>query len=295
MTKENRLLANFKNFLIFAGPTTFIFLAVVILPFLYGIYLTFTNWDGLASSHSFVGLGNYRAALADAEFWTSFRLTAKYVFFSVILVNGIAFLLAFWLTSGMKGQSFFRAGFFAPNLIGGIILGFIWRYVIFTTGLVFVGEKLGIPFLSTSWLGDPDRALWTMIIGVVWQSSGYMMVIYIAGFMNLPKELLEAASIDGANGWMRLKSIVLPLMIPSFIICIFLSLSRGFMVYDINLALTQGEPFDSTRLIAMHVYRKAFLSQQYGTGQAEAFFLFLIIAGISLAQVYFGKKLEVEA
>jgi raffinose/stachyose/melibiose transport system permease protein len=122
-----------------------------------------------------------------------------------------------------------------------------------------------------------------------------MMVIYISGFMNIPKELLEACSIDGANGFVRLKTIILPLMVPSFIVCVFLTLQRGFMVYDINLSLTQGGPFKSTQLVSMHVYEKAFLSQQYGIGQAEAFFLFLMVAAVTITQVYFSKKLEVEA
>jgi raffinose/stachyose/melibiose transport system permease protein len=294
MNQSKSFLTNLKTYLVFAGPTTFIFLSVIILPFLYGIYLTFTNWDGIAATHSFVGFCNYASVLTDVTFWSSFFLTVKYVLFTVILINLIAFLLAYVLTGGIKGQNLFRSGFFVPNLIGGIVLGYIWNFM-FSNVMVYIGKKFNILGFTTSWLGDPDKALWALIIGTVWQYSGYMMVIYIAGFMNLPKEILEAASIDGANGLIRIKKIILPLMVPSFIICIFLSLSRGFMVYDVNLALTQGGPFDSTRLIAMHVYRKAFLSQQYGSGQAEAYFLFLMVAVATVVQVYFSKKLEVEA
>lgn len=294
MNKENRVLDNIKTYLIFAGPTTFIFFTVMILPFLFGIYLTFTNWDGLSKINNFIGFKNYAVVFSDKGFWTSFLLTLKYVFFTVVFINVIAFFLAFILTRGVKAQTFFRAGFFVPNLIGGIVLGLMWKFI-FSNALVYIGAKYSIPFFETSWLGDPDKAFWALIIGAVWQYSGYMMIIYISGFMSIPKELLEASSIDGANGFRRLKAVTLPLMVPSFIISVFLSLQRGFMVYDINLSLTQGGPFKSTQLISMHVYEKAFLSQQYGVGQSEAFLLFLIVAVITITQVYFSKKLEVEA
>ena len=294
MNKKNRILDNIKTYLVFAGPTTFIFFTVMILPFLFGIYLTFTNWDGVSKTLNFIGLKNYAVVFADKVFWTSFLLTLKYVFFTVIFINVIAFLLAFILTSGVRGQNFFRAGFFVPNLIGGIVLGLMWRFI-FSNALVYIGKKYGIQIFEASWLGNPNKAFWALVIGTVWQYSGYMMVIYISGFMNIPKELLEAYSIDGANGFVRLKTIILPLMVPSFIVCVFLTLQRGFMVYDINLSLTQGGPFKSTQLVSMHVYEKAFLSQQYGIGQAEAFFLFLMVAAVTITQVYFSKKLEVEA
>ena len=194
----------------------------------------------------------------------------------------------------MKGQNFYRAGFFTPNLIGGIILGFIWQFV-FSNILVYIGNNFDIPIFSTSWLADPNKALWTLIIVTVWQYSGYLMIIYVAGFMNVPSDILEAASIDGASGFRKLISITLPMMIPSFTVCLFLSLQKCFMVYDVNLSLTKGGPYHSTEMISMHVYNKAFLSQQYGVGQAEAFVLFLIVAVISLFQVYTTKKMEVEA
>ncbi|MFZ5969765.1 MAG: carbohydrate ABC transporter permease [Bacillota bacterium] len=294
MQKRKRLFNNIKTNLFFTGPSTVVFFTVIILPFLFGIYLTFTNWDGISKAYAFVGAGNYRAVFADKAFWDSMFLTMKYVFFSVVFINVIAFLLAYALTSGVKGQTFLRAGFFTPNLIGGIILGFLWHFI-FSNVLVYIGKNFNIEPLMTSWLGTPEKAFWALVIVTVWQYSGYMMVIYIAGFMNVPKDVLEAASIDGANGFVRLRSIILPLMVPSFVICVFLSLQRAFMVYDVNLSLTGGGPFNSTQLIAMQVYRKAFLSQQYGIGQAEAFFLFLMVAIVTVTQVYFTKKLEVEA
>jgi len=221
-------------------------------------------------------------------------LTLKYVAITVLLVNAIAFLIAYMLTNGIKGQNFFRSGFFTPNLIGGVVLGFIWQFV-FSRILVEIGKKMGWELFSKSWLADPDKALWSLIVVSVWQLSGYMMLIYIAGFTSLSKDVLEAASIDGAAGYQRMKEIILPLMVPSFVICLFLTLSRSFMVYDVNLTLTGGEPYGSTKLVAMYVYDKAFNSRQYGLGQAEALVLFLVVACISALQIYVGKKKEIEA
>lgn len=294
MITEKGLWNRLRLRLLFTGPTLFAFLAVMIVPFLYGIYLTFTNWDGISTTSSLVGIQNYISVFQDTVFWKSFLLTLKYVFITVVLINVVAFLLAYVLTSGLKGQSLFRAGFFIPNLVGGIVLGFVWQFI-FSNVLVYLGKELSIPLFTGSWLADPDKAFWAMIIVTVWQYAGYMMVIYVAGLMNVPKDILEAASIDGASLLMKMRKMVLPLMVPSFIVCIFLSLQRGFMVYDLNLSLTKGGPFKSTEMVSMHVYEKAFLSRDYGVGQAEAFVLFLLVAIITIAQVYFSKKLEVEA
>lgn len=283
-----------KNFCIFALPGCLIFFAVVIIPFLYGFYLTLTDWNGVSQTKNMVGFANYISVFRDMEFWNSMGLTLKYVLITVLLVNLIAFLLAYVLTNGLKGQNFFRAGFFTPNLIGGVVLGFIWQFI-FSRVLVNLGSETGWSVFSKSWLADPTKAFWTLVIVTVWQLSGYMMLIYIAGFTGLSTDVLEAASIDGATGFQRMKSVILPLMVPSFVICLFLTLSRAFMVYDVNLTLTGGDPYGSTKLVAMYVYDKAFTSRQYGLGQAEALFLFLIVACISGVQIAIGKKKEVEA
>lgn len=292
--KKKRFLINLWTYLSFAGPSTLIFLGVIIFPFLYGVFLTFTNWDGISSWFSIVGIENYLKAFTDPTFWTSLKLTIKYMILNVIIVNILAFFLAYLLKEGTKSQRFFRAGFFVPNLIGGIILGILW-YFIFANVLTYIGRSLNIPLFATSWLGDPQKAFWALVVGAAWQYSGYMMVIYIAGLVSIPRELLEAASIDGAGPLARLRHITIPFMIPSFVVCVFLTIQRSFMVYDINLSLTRGGPYKSTQLISMHVYEKAFTSQQYGVGQAEAFFLFIMVAALTLMQTYFMKKLEVEA
>lgn len=283
-----------KDFCIFALPGMFCFFAVVIIPFIYGVYLTFTDWNGVSQTKNFIGPKNFAGVLQDSQFWSSLLLTFKYVIVVVILVNVIAFAIAYLLTRGIKGQNFFRAGFFTPNLIGGIVLGYIWQFV-FSRVFVSVGESTGWKLFEISWLSDPDKAFAALVLVSVWQLSGYMILIYVAGFMGLSEDVMEAASIDGAAGWVKLKNIILPLMMSSITICLFLTLSRAFMVYDVNLSLTSGGPYGTTEMAAMHVYEKAFTSREFGVGQAEAFILFLVVACISGLQVYLTKKQEVEA
>lgn len=270
------------------------FAAVVIVPFLYGVYLTFTDWNGVSQVKHFIGLRNYAGVIKDTQFWTALLLTFKYVIVVVILVNVLAFAIAFLLTRGIKGQNFFRAGFFTPNLIGGIVLGYIWQFV-FSRVFVNIGEATGFGVFEISWLSEPDKAFAAMVLVTVWQLSGYMILIYVAGFMGLSEDVLEAASLDGAAGFAKLRYIILPLMMSSVTICLFLTLSRAFMVYDVNLSLTAGGPYGSTEMAAMHVYEKAFTSRQFGVGQAEALILFVVVACISGLQVYLTKKKEVEA
>lgn len=283
-----------KDFCMFALPGMFCFFAVVIIPFLYGVYLTFTDWDGVSSEKNFIWFENFKGVIRDGEFWTSLLLTFKYVILVVVLVNVIAFVIAYLLTRGMKGQNFFRAGFFTPNLIGGIVLGYIWQFV-FSRVFVSIGESTGWGLFEATWLSDPDLAFAALVLVTVWQLSGYMILIYVAGFMGLSEDVMEAASIDGASGWMKMRKIVLPLMMSSITICLFLTLSKAFMVYDVNLSLTSGGPYGTTQMAAMHVYEKAFTSRQFGVGQAEALILFIVVACISGLQVYLTKKQEVEA
>ena len=292
--KTNTMSYKVKQFLLFGGATTFVFVAVVIVPFLYGLYLTFTSWDGVSREKTFVMFSNYLETFADKAYWVSLERTLIYSVIAVVLVNVIAFLLAFLLTSGVKGQNFFRAGFFTPNLIGGIVLGYVWKFV-FNRAFVKLGEVLSIDALSSSWLATTNGALFCLIIVSVWQYAGYMMLIYIAGFMSVSSDVLEAARIDGCTEFQTLVHISIPLMVSSFVQCLFLTVTRCFMVYDVNLSLTNGEPFNSSVLAAMHVYNQAFKYKNYGIGQAEAVVLFAICAIVGLLQVTIGKKAEVEA
>ena len=276
-----------------AGPGTPLFSCVVIVPFVYGLYLTFTSWDGVSAVKPFVGLDNFAAVIQDTAYWQAMGRTAIYSFFAVILVNIVAFALAYLVTSGVKGQNFFRAGFFVPNLIGGIVLGYVWKFV-FNRAFVAIGSAITAETVP-SLLSTPGGAMFCLILVSVWQYAGYMMLIYVAGFMSVSKDLQEAAMIDGCNSAQAMKNVTIPLMRASFVQCLFLSITRCFMVYDVNLSLTNGEPFGSSVMAAMHVYRQAFTYKNYGLGQAEALVLFVVCAIVGVTQVMIGKKGEVDA
>ena len=285
---RNKLSYKVGQYMKFAGVATVLFCAVVIAPFIYGIYLTFTSWDGVSLSKPFVGVANYAAAFSDMTFWSALLRTLLYSVISVVFINIVAFLLAYMVTRGIKGQNLFRAGFFIPNLIGGIVLGYVWQFV-FNRAFpaIFKG--------TTSLLGSTSGAMAALIIVSVWQYAGYMMLIYVAGFMSVSKSLIEAAQIDGCTESQSTWYVTVPLMRASFVQCLFLSITRCFMVYDVNLSLTKGEPYGSSVMAAMHVYNQAFTYKNYGTGQAQALILFVGCAVVGVTQVYVGKRGEVEA
>jgi raffinose/stachyose/melibiose transport system permease protein len=201
--------------------------------------------------------------------------------------------MAYLVTSGVKGQNFFRAGFFIPNLIGGIVLGYVWKFV-FNRAFVAIGTAIAheqVPSL----LASPKGAMFCLILASVWQYAGYMMLIYVAGFMSVSDSLKEAAMIDGCTPSQAMWNVTIPLMRSSFVQCIFLSITRCFVIYDVNLSLTKGEPFGQSIMAAMHVYNTAFTYKNYGMGQAEALILFIVCAVVGITQVWVGKKGEVEA
>jgi len=294
MKRKESFISKCGTFLLFAGPAVISFVMVVVFPMIYGVYLTFTGWDGISDKKPFVGFDNYIAVFEDIAFWNSLWITVKYVALSVVFINVIAFCLAYLLTSGIKGQNFLRAGFFTPNLIGGIVLGYIWQFI-FSRVVVNLGDYINLPIFEKSWLSSPGGAFAAMVIVTTWQYSGYMLLIYISGFVSVPQELLEAARIDGGSSSQVTRYITIPMMVPAFVTCLFLSLTRCFKVYDLNLSLTAGGPYDSTKMAAMHIYTQAFENQQYGIGQAEALVLFLVMGIIAFIQIKTGKAKEVEA
>jgi len=291
--KQNTFSYKVKQYLMFAGPGTILFFGTVVVPFVYGLYLTLTSWDGVSRAKPFVGLLNFANAFKDTTYWQAMGRTVIYSVFAVVLINIVAFALAYLVTSGVKGQNFFRAGFFVPNLIGGIVLGYVWQFV-FNRAFVAIGKAIS-GGTAVSLLSTPNGAMFCLILVSVWQYAGYMMLIYVAGFMSVSKDVQEAAMIDGCTPSQAMKNVTIPLMRSSFVQCIFLSITRCFVVYDVNLSLTKGEPFGSSVLAAMHVYNQAFTYKNYGLGQAEAVILFLVCAIVGVTQVMVGKKGEVEA
>ncbi len=291
MKKKKNEIRLFCEFVI---PPMLIWALVVVVPLIYGVYLTFTNWNGLSPDFDLVGFTNYVAIFTDQTFLTSLGKTFIYVFFVVILSNLLGLALALLLTYGIKLQGMFRACFFAANMIGGIVMGYIWNYI-FSFALTKVGDATGITALQTSMLTKPTTAMIALIIVAVWQLSGYLMVIYVAGLTNVSKDMLEAARIDGTSSWQLLRYIKIPMIRSSVTICVFMAISRAFMSFDVNLTLTAGGPFKSTELLALKIYQTAFSNFDYGKGQAEALVLFIIAAIVSLVQVNVSKKGEVQA
>jgi len=294
MYDEKSLGKRLETFLLFGFLPLLAFFLVVLLPFLFGIFVTFTNWTGTQSSLAFLGFKNYIEAFSDSMFWASLGITFKYTFWVLVLTNVIALVFALLVTSGIRGQNTFRAAYFTPNLIGGVILGFIWLFI-FSRVVVYAGRSLSLDFISESWIGSSKKALWALIIVAVWQMSGYMMLIYIAGLISIPRSIIEAASLDGAGGMAVLLHVKIPMMVPSFTISLFLTLQKAFMTFDTNLSLTHGGPYQSTELVAMHIYNEAFKLRNYGPGQAKAILFFAIVTIIALLQTIILKRKEVEA
>ena len=283
---------NAKKFLKFAAIPLSIFTVVLVVPFLNGFYYTFTDWDGFEAT-KFVGISNYTKSFQDPTFWSTLRFTSLFVVVSLIAVNVVAFGLALIVTSKLRSRNILRTFFFVPNLIGGVILGVIWQFI-FNSALVSLANKYDWELFKESWLQDTNKAFWALIIVTVWQSSGYMMIVYITGLVSIETEVLEASQIDGASPMRTLLAIKVPLMAQAFTIALFLTLRAGFMAYDVNVALTGGGPFRTTELISMHIFQDAFLNGNFGTGQSKAVIMFLMVAIAALVQVSVSKRYEVQ-
>lgn len=273
-----------KYFPIFVLPTLIAFFIAFVIPFIWGVYLSFFKFKTIKKK-TFVGFENYIKAFQNDNFINAFKFTVIFAIVAVIIINVIAFALAVLLTRKVKGTNFFRTIFFMPNLIGGIVLGYIWNSI-FNAILKGYGTTL---------VNDAKYGFWGLIILMSWQLIGYMMIIYIAGLQNVPTELKEAADIDGATWWQKLRKITIPMVMPSITICMFLSLSNCFKLFDQNLSLTNGAPMRETSMLALDIYNTFYGSgTSKGIGQAKAVLFFITVAVISLAQLYTTRSKEVE-
>ena len=281
-----------KKFMKFAALPLAIFTVVLVVPFVNGFYYTFTDWDGFKVD-KFVGFSNYAESFADPKFWTTLRFTGLFVVVSLVLVNVVAFGLALIVTSNLRSRNFLRTLFFVPNLVGGVVLGVIWQFI-FNSAIVALANKYDWELFKQSWLQDTNKAFWALIIVTVWQSSGYMMIVYITGLVSIENDVLEASQIDGASPLRTLFAIKIPLMAQAFTIALFLTLRGGFMAYDVNVALTEGGPFRTTELISLHIFQDAFGEGNFGTGQSKAVIMFIVVALAALVQVTISKRYEVQ-
>ena len=274
-----------KYFPIFLFPTVIAFCIAFVIPFITGLYLSFCNFTTVSNA-KFVGLENYIKAFSSSQrFGQAFGFTTIFTIISIITVNIIAFTLAYLLTKKIKGTNFFRTVFFMPNLIGGIVLGYTWQSMI----------NAILANYGTTLVANAKYGFIGLIILMNWQMIGYMMIIYIAGLQNVPTELIEASKIDGATKWQTLRHVTIPMVMPSITICLFLTLSNSFKLYDQNLALTAGAPIHKTEMLALNIVNSFYGRSNFeGVGQAKAVMFFIIVACIALSQLYYTRKREVE-
>ena len=273
-----------KYFPIFALPTMVAFTLGFIVPFIMGIYLSFCKFTTITDA-TFVGIQNYARTFGDPTFLHALGFTALFTIVSVLTINVIAFAIAMLLTKGIKGTNLFRTVFFMPNLIGGIVLGYIWQILL--NGIL---EKFGRTLTYSGTYG-----FWGLVILLNWQQIGYMMIIYIAGIQNIPGELIEAAKIDGATNSQLLRHVTIPMVMPSITICTFLTLTNSFKLFDQNLALTAGEPSNNSQMLALNIYETFYTRTGWeGAGQAKAVIFFIIVAAIAMTQNYLTRSKEVQ-
>lgn len=274
-----------RYFLVFVAPTLIAFAFAFIVPFVMGIYLSFCKFKTITDAQ-FIGFQNYVRIFGDSDFLNALWFTVRFSVLSILTINVFAFLLALALTRKIKGTNLFRTVFFMPNLIGGIVLGYIWQQIINAVLLQY----------ETTLVANAAYGFWGLVLIMNWQMIGYMMIIYIAGLQNVPSDVLEAAQIDGANGWQTLIRVKLPLVMPSITICLFLTVSNSFKLFDQNLALTAGAPRKRTAMLALDIYNTFYGRSGYeGVGQAKAVLFFIIVAIIALTQLAATRRREVEA
>lgn len=273
-----------KYFALFALPTLLAFAVAFVIPFLMGIYLSFTEFTTVTDA-KWVGLSNYVKAFSNKEFIDALWFTVKFTILSVLTINVFAFIIAMLLTRGKKGTNLFRTIFFMPNLIGGIVLGYIWQLIL--NGVLY--------YFDVTLTFDAKYGFWGLIILMNWQLIGYMMIIYIAGIQNVPKDIVEAAKIDGASRFNILRNVTIPLVMPAITICLFLTLSNSFKLFDQNLALTAGAPSKQTTMLALDIFNTFYSTTGWeGVGQAKAVVFFVLVALIALIQLVLTRRKEVE-
>lgn len=273
-----------QYFPLFALPTLIAFCIGFIIPFVMGIYLAFCEFSTVTNA-KFTGLRNFVMVFQDQTFLHALGFTVLFTIVSMLTINVLAFTVANMLTKGFKGTNLFRTIFFMPNLIGGIVLGYIWQLIL--NGILSsFGRTLTF---------DASYGFWGLVVLMNWQQIGYMMIIYIAGIQNIPKELIEAAKIDGATKWQILKKVTIPMVMPSITICTFLTLTNSFKLFDQNLALTAGAPSNKSEMLALNIYNTFYGKPGYeGVGQAKAVLFFLMVAVIAVIQLRMTRSREVQ-
>lgn len=282
------------SLILFVAPAFIVYFIFKLYPTFSGLYYSLTAWNGLTKNKEFIGIANFIEILGDKNFWKSMLFTSKYVLVMLVVANILALTLAVAIESRSKAKGFFRTMFCMPNMISMIIGGYMWNFI-FTKVLYYLADNWGMTFFDKSWIGDPDYAFVAIVIVSAWGIVGYLMIIYMAALQGVPVHLMEAASLDGADGWKRFWKITFPLIRHSLTICVFWTLNSMFQVFDVIYSLTGGGPGRATQSVAINIYEEAFTGNiRYGYATAKSMVLFLVVFIITVIQISSMKRKEQE-
>ena len=289
----NRRTRRLLDYLIFDGPAVSLFVTLFIYPLIMEVYYSFTSWDGIAPVIKTVGIMNYRRLFADANFWQSILFTVRLSVYIVVIANILAFFWAYILSKDLPLKNLWKAAIYLPRVIGGVILGYLWRFI-FQALFVQFGEWSGLEWFAQGWFTTPESSFWALVIVMAWALSGYLMLIYSAGFSAISNVYYEAAEIDGASKLQQLTKITIPLLRNTFSRCLFLTITWSMLIYDTNISLTNGNPFRSSEAVTMNIFQTAFRSKQIGYGSAKSVIFLIILVGVAFTQLKVTSRKEVE-
>ena len=294
IAKSGRIKAGtIGNYALFIGPTMVLFRLLFLMPMVSEIFYSFTNWNGIDPTFDIIGIKNYIRAIEDETYWTSFWFTIKFSIFVVLFSNVIGFAWAYVLSGDIPYKNFWRALIYAPRIIGGVVLGFLWRFI-FQNVFVQFGEWTGISWFSQQWFTTPESSFWALVIVMTWSLSGYLMIIYNSGLAAISKDYYEAAIVDGATKWDTLKSITLPLLKGTTARCLFIAINWAMLLYDTNISLTNGNPYRTSEGVMMNIYATAFRSNQISYGAAKSILFIIVLLIISFGQMKLTARNEVK-
>lgn len=292
VVKTKNVLTEIKGSAIFLGPTMLLFTLLFLIPLVSEIFYSFTNWNGIDPTFKFIGLKNYLRTVKDATYWTSFWFTIKFSIFVVVISNLIGFFWAYVLSGDIPYKNFWRALIYAPRIIGGVVLGFLWRFI-FQNVFVQFGNWTGIKWFAQQWFTTPESSFWALVIVMTWSLSGYLMIIYNSGLAAISKDYYEAATVDGASKLTILKSITLPLLKGTTTRCLFIAINWAMLLYDTNISLTNGNPYRTSEGVMMNIYATAFRSNQIAFGAAKSILFIIVLLAVSFGQMKLTSRNEV--
>ena len=292
VVKTKNVLTEIKGSAIFLGPTMLLFTLLFLIPLVSEIFYSFTNWNGIDPTFKFIGLKNYLRTVKDATYWTSFWFTIKFSIFVVVISNLIGFFWAYVLSGDIPYKNFWRALIYAPRIIGGVVLGFLWRFI-FQNVFVQFGNWTGIKWFAQQWFTTPESSFWALVIVMTWSLSGYLMIIYNSGLAAISKDYYEAATVDGASKLTILKSITLPLLKGTTTRCLFIAINWAMLLYDTNISLTNGNPYRTSEGVIMNIYATAFRSNQIAFGAAKSILFIIVLLVVSFGQMKLTSRNEV--